>query len=130
MFGVVLDCVWVRIIKKQEAPFLPGTPHVADVHKAAFRFRWDNQSKVAAYQPFGHTAMRRNYFPRGENGKKSILNARDAIEQACGLRTEPRVILGAVTEAIESERSPFIIRRNTILIRGDVLEQWQRLAML
>jgi hypothetical protein len=33
--------------------------------------------------------VRGNYFAGGEDGKKGVLNARDAIEQACGLRTEP-----------------------------------------
>jgi hypothetical protein len=80
VFSVVLDGVWVRIIKKQRAAFLPGAPYVTHVHKAAFRFWGDDESEVTAYESFGHAVVRRNDFSWGENGKKGVLDAWDTIE--------------------------------------------------
>jgi len=89
VFGVVLHRVGIGIVEQQRATFLPGAAHVTDVHKAAFRLWRNDQSEMAAYEPFRYAVVRGNYFAGGEDGKKGVLNARDAIEQACGLRTEP-----------------------------------------
>jgi hypothetical protein len=80
VFGVVLHCVGIRIVEKQDASFLPGAPHVTNVHKAALRLRRDNQSEMTAHQPFCHATVRGNYLAWSEDRKKGVLNAWDAIK--------------------------------------------------
>jgi hypothetical protein len=80
MFGIVLYCVGVGIIEQQRAPFLPGASHITDIHKAAFRLWRDNQSEMTAHQPFSDAVVGGNYFARGKDGEKGVLDSRDVFK--------------------------------------------------